>query len=245
LLNNINGVVISHRPAGRIFPIRQQYERLAALHVAEPVGNRIIYGFIDAGSAAGPGIVNCSLQDIAVVGEVGQESYVPVKLDDHDPVLGAQLSDEGDRRLLDILQAVAYAGANIDEQGNIEWNFLVAKKSYLLSYAVLVNLEVVLGELRYEPPGPVADQQWKVHESSIQSNGFVSAAALLAALTASLLLLRLSIGLSRIGVSLIVGAPLQHWRPSPVGPATGGRWTQIGRPLQFRLFITIAWVVRL
>src|SRR5215831_15762298 len=62
----VDGFIIAYRPAGRVFPVREEYWSFAPLDVAEAVSNCVIDGFIDARAASSPSIVDGALQNGAV-----------------------------------------------------------------------------------------------------------------------------------------------------------------------------------
>src|SRR5262249_37390971 len=144
LSHDVYRLVVSDGAARGVLSIRHQYERLSALDVPQPIGKRVINRFINAGAIAGPRVFNRALQNVAVVGEVSQESDVPVERHNHDAVLRSQLSHKGDRGFMNIVEAVADAGTNVEQQRNVEWYFFISKERDFLLDSILIDFEVPL-----------------------------------------------------------------------------------------------------
>jgi hypothetical protein len=86
------------------------------------------------------------------------------------------LANELQPGILDVAKAVAHARTYVQQQGNVERDFFIAKEGDLLMYVVFINLKVSLGQLRHKSSGAVADEKRKADQRRVKLYNIVAGA---------------------------------------------------------------------
>jgi hypothetical protein len=141
----VNRIIIAGVTACRILAIRKEDQRFSTFDIPQFTFNRVVHRIVDAGAGAGVRSPDRKFELSPIVGEFAQVMNTTIKRHNHYSILAPELSDERDRRVLNILNAAHYARTHVEHKHDAERDFFSAKVRYCLLHTVFVKQKIPRG----------------------------------------------------------------------------------------------------
>src|SRR6185369_3967490 len=114
-LLRVHHVAVESRVAtGRVDTVGEKHDRFSSLHATQLFIDDHVDRVVQAGAVAGLRALNCAIELAAIGGEFTQNLDVVVKGNDHHAIVRTQLTDETDRRVLDVFESKLSRGTRVE-----------------------------------------------------------------------------------------------------------------------------------